>query len=99
MIMEATGCSEEVAVDTWNTYKDVVLAIDSLFMKPVVAGDKYMPMKPVINTGLTEEQQERCAKGRDLQDKINSIFSVAQSKLKSQQDPLVLANEEVEKVQ
>ena len=61
-------------------HKEVWLAVDSLMEKPVTAGDKYIPPKPKVNTGLTLEQQEMCERGRWLQDRVNAVFSVAHSK-------------------
>ncbi len=61
-------------------HKEVWLAVDALVQKPVTAGDKYIPPKPKIDTGLTLEQTEICEKGRWLQDRVNAVFSVAHSK-------------------
>lgn len=76
-------------VKAWRAYmdndQDVVKAIESLFDKPVVSGEKYIPKTPKIENGLTPEQEERCRKGRMLQDKVNAVFSVAHSKVQSGQ--------------
>jgi hypothetical protein len=76
----------------WRAYvdndQDVVKAIESLFEKPVVSGEKYIPGTPQIDTGMTPEQEERCKRGRWLQDKVNAVFSVAHSKTLS--DPPAL---------
>ena len=59
---------------------DVVAAIESVFEKPETAGDKYIPPKPKVDSGLTPEQEELCRRGRWLQDQVNAVFSVAHSK-------------------
>jgi hypothetical protein len=70
--------------------RDVVLAIDSLLTKPVVSGEKYLPKKPVVDHGLSEEQKERCERGRWLQEQVNAVFSVAHSKTQTQPAPPAL---------
>lgn len=88
MIQALTGCSLEDVEAAYTLHKgDVILTIDSLLEKPMCAGDKYIPDKPVIDTGMTKEQEERCLKGRDLQDRVNAVFSVAHSKTQTQQVP------------
>jgi len=86
MIMSLTGVDEKTAEDAFMRYEDVAEAIDSLLQKPVVSGEKYIPVKPRIDTGMTPEQEERCRKGRWLQDQVNSVFSVAHSKVRTQHD-------------
>lgn len=63
---------------------DVVAAIESVFEKPETAGDKYIPSKPKVDSGLTPEQEEMCKRGRWLQDQVNAVFSVAHSKIRTQ---------------
>ena len=65
----------------WN----IIDAIDALLTKPSVAGDKYTPPKPKIDDGLTEEQRALCERGRWLQEKVNAVFSVAHSQIRSGQ--------------
>ena len=86
MVMELAGVSREVAEESLAKHKEVWLAVDSLLSKPVVAGDKYIPAKPTIDTGLSSEQEALCQKGRWLQDRVNAVFSVAHSKIRSQPD-------------
>lgn len=86
LVMTLAGVSEEVAVEALNKYETPEDAIDALIQKPAVAGDKYVVAKPVVNTGLDPEQEERCRKGRWLQDKINGVYSVAHSKTLAQPD-------------
>ena len=88
MVMELTGCGPLEAAKALMEHKSIENAVDSLLSKPTVSGDKYIPTKPKIETGLTEEQEERCKKGRWLQDQVNAVFSVAHSKTQSPQVPL-----------
>ena len=78
--MDLAGVSQEVAEEALAKHKEVWLAVDALTERPVVAGDKYIPSKPKVNTGLTSEQEALCQKGRWLQDQVNAVFSVAHSK-------------------
>jgi hypothetical protein len=87
-VVNLTGCTLEEAEKALQLWGDEIWkAVDSLLVKPAVSGDKYIPPKPVINNGLTSEQQERCLKGRDLQNRVNVVFSVAHAQLRSPQDP------------
>ena len=88
VVMELTGCGPLDAVRALTEHKSIEDAVDALLTKPTVSGDKYIPAKPKIETGLSEEQEERCKKGRWLQDKVNAVFSVAHSKIQSPPDPL-----------
>lgn len=87
LIMELTGCGPLEASKALIEYKTIEDAVDALLTKPVVSGDKYIPTKPKVETGLTEEQEERCKKGRWLQDKVNAVFSVAHSKMQTPLGP------------
>ena len=93
LVMELANVSKEVAEEALAKHKEVWLAVDALMARPVVAGDKYIPPKPKVNTGLTLEQEERCQKGRWLQDQVNAVFSVAHSKVRNQPDPLALSEQ------
>lgn len=86
MVMELANVSREVAEEALAKHKEVWLAVDALMQKPVVAGDKYIPAKPKIDTGLSPEQEALCQKGRWLQEQINVVFSVAHSKIRTQPD-------------
>ena len=79
--------SLEVAQEALATHKEVWLAVDALMDRPVVSGDKYIPTAPKIDVGLSDEQRERCERGRWLQDKVNAVFSVAHSKIQNQSAP------------
>jgi len=96
IVMELTGVSRDVAEDALFKHKDVVSAVDALLVSsPVVSGEKFIPEKPTIDSGLSAEQEELCRRGRDLQDKVNAVFSAAHSQPQSQQGQLVLSGEEV----
>ena len=88
--MELTGCGPKEAAEALAVHKEIWIAVDALLKKPEVSGDKYIPQKPKIDTGLDEEQRERCEKGRWLQDKVNAVFSVAHSKIQTPRDEKAL---------
>ena len=81
--MELANVSRQVAEEALAKHKEVWLAVDALMECPVAAGNKYIPPKPKVNTGLTSEQEALCQKGRWLQDQINVVFSVAHSKTRT----------------
>ena len=87
MIMSLTGVDEKTAERAYIEHETMEDAIDALLEKPVVSGEKYIPAKPKIVTGMTTEQEDRCRKGRWLQDQVNAVFSVAHSKTRIQPDP------------
>lgn len=78
--MELAGVSRETAEAALAEHTEVWLAVDALLLKPTVAGEKYIPARPVIDTGLTPEQEAMCKRGRWLQDQVNAVYSVAHSK-------------------
>jgi hypothetical protein len=81
MICQLIGCSQEEASQALLKHETVVDAIESLLPPaPVVSGSKYIPSKPIVDSGLSDEQKELCERGRWLQDKVNAVFSVAHSK-------------------
>ena len=84
--MELAGVDRETAEKAIAEHKEVWLAVDALIVKPVVGGEKYVPAKPLVDSGMTEEQEALCKRGRWLQDKINAVFSVAHSKTLHQLD-------------
>ena len=86
LVMELAGVSLEVAKEALAKHEQVWLAVAALMEKPVVSGEKYIPAKPLVDTGLTLEQKERCDRGRWLQEQVNAVFSVAHSKTLPQQD-------------
>jgi hypothetical protein len=85
MVMELANVSREVAEEALAKHKEVWLAVDALMERPVVAGDKFIPPKPKVDTGLTSEQEALCQRGRWLQDQVNVVFSVAHSKTRTPQ--------------
>jgi hypothetical protein len=87
--MELAGVDEATATRALLEYETVEDAIDALMVKPVVAGDAYSRPRPTIDTGLTPEQEERCRKGRWLQDQVNAVFSVAHSQTQTPPVPSV----------
>jgi len=86
LVMELTGCGPLEAAKALVEHKEIWLAVDALTKKPECKGDKYIPEKPKIETGMDAEQEERCKKGRWLQDQVNVVFSVAHSKTRTLQD-------------
>jgi hypothetical protein len=81
MICQLVGCSQDEASQALLKHETVVDAIDSLLPPaPVISGSKYIPKKPTVDSGLSDEQKELCERGRWLQSRINAVFSVAHSK-------------------
>ena len=82
MVQQLTGCSREEAEKALIEHENVLDAVESLIpTNPVVSGNKYIPPKPKVDTGMDPEQQALCERGRWLQDKVNAVFSVAHSKI------------------
>lgn len=87
-IMSFTNCTREDAVGALAIYDgDMLKAIDVLFKKPVVTGEKHIPTAPKADTGQDEEQKALCAQGRDLMDKLSVVFSGAHRKILEQTPP------------
>jgi hypothetical protein len=84
LVMELAGVDEATATRALREHGSVENAVDALLVKPVVPGEKYLPPPPKVDTGMTPEQEERCKKGRWLQDQVNAVFSVAHSKTRTQ---------------
>ena len=78
--MQLAGVDEATAARALLEHETVEDAVDALLVKPTVSGEKYIPAKPVIDTGLTPDQEAMCKRGRWLQDQINAVYSVAHSK-------------------
>ena len=89
--MTLAGVDEATAKRALLEYETVEDAIDALLVKPVVSGDAYIRPPPSIETGMTPEQEERCRKGRWLQDKVNAVFSVAHSQTQTPPAPAALS--------
>ena len=79
-IQNLTSCTREEAEAALAEHKEVWRAVDALMTRPPVAGDKYIPAEPEIDRGMSQEQLDRCIKGRWLQAQVNAVFSVAHSK-------------------
>lgn len=95
LIQEMAGVGYVQAWKALMKHKqDVVAAIDELLSKPSVTGDKYIPAKPVVASTMDPDQEERCRKGRWLQDQVNAVFSVAHSQAKTPSKELVPEPEE-----
>ena len=87
-VMSFTNCTREEAVGALAIYDgDMLKALDALFQKPVVSGEKHIPTPPKVETGQDEEQKARCAAGRDLMDKLTFVFSGAHRKSLEQPPP------------
>ena len=84
MVQSLACCSVEDATAALTAYVTVEAAVDSLLAKPTVSGEKHMPIiqKAAAND---REQEERCAAGRALMDKLTVVSSAAHSKIRSGQ--------------
>ena len=87
-VMSFTNCTREEALGALAIYGgDMLKAIDALFQKPVVSGEKHIPPPPKVETGQDQEQKERCAAGRDLMDRLTVVFSGAHRKILEKTQP------------
>lgn len=91
VVMELTGCGPREAAAALAEHKEIWLAVDALLPTPVAPGAKHIPARPRVDPGMSEEQKERCDRGRWLQDQVNAVFSAAHSK--SQTPPVQSADE------
>ena len=81
MVQQMTGCTRDEAEKALLTHETVIDAISALIpANPVTAGNKYIPAKPKVDTGMDPEQIALCERGRWLQDRVNVVFSVGHSK-------------------
>ena len=83
MVMELAVVDREKAVAALAEHKEVWIAVDALLTKPMTSGDRFLPPPPVVDNGLTPEQDAMCRRGRWLQDQVNVVFSVAHSKTRT----------------
>jgi len=82
MVQQLTGCTREEAEKALMNHENVLDAVESLIpANPIVSGNKYIPPKPKVDTGMDPEQRALCERGRWLQEKVNAVFSVAHSKI------------------
>lgn len=90
VLMSFVNCTREEAVGALAIYGgDMLKAMDALFQKPVVSGEKHIPARPKVDTGQDEEQKALCAQGRDLMDKLSVVFSGGHRKILEQTPPEV----------
>jgi len=81
-----TNCTQEEAEGALLKYNgSVYQAADSLMKTPEISGSKHIPKPREIDRGLTAEQEELCANGRALMDKLTVVSSAAHSKIQSGQ--------------
>jgi len=84
MVQSLAGCTAEQAQLSLNEFGTVEAAVDALLSKPVVSGQKYIPsVQKIVHND--PEQEERCAAGRMLMDKLTAVSSAAHSKIRSGQ--------------
>jgi hypothetical protein len=87
MVQQMTGCTRDEAEKALLAHETVIDAISALIPEnPVTSGNKYIPVKPKVETGMDREQAALCERGRWLQDRVNAVFSVAHSQIR-QADP------------
>ena len=84
MIQSLAECSEVEAEKALLEHGSVVAAVDSLLARTVVSGEKHIPQVQK-STHNEPEQEERCAAGRALMDKLTVVTSAAQTKIQSGQ--------------
>jgi len=84
MIQSLANCTSDQAIIALSEYGTVEDAVDALLVKTVVSGQKYIPPTRVLHPN-DPEQEERCAKGRMLMDKLTAVSSAAQTKIQSGQ--------------
>jgi hypothetical protein len=89
LVMELAGVDKQTAEKALAEHKEIWLAVDALLVKPVVSGEKYIPAKPVVDSGISKEQKALCERGRWLQDQVNAVFSVAHSQIRQEQQQQV----------
>jgi hypothetical protein len=86
LVQTLAGVDKDTAIAALEaTHWNVEDAIDRLLQKPVCKGDTYLPPKPKLDTGLSDEQKAMCERGRWLQSKVNEVVSVAHSQIRTQQ--------------
>jgi len=84
MIQSLAGCTLEQAEISLKEYGSIEAAVDALLSKPTVSGEKYIVPVPK-KTHHDPEQEERCALGRAMMDKLTAVSSAAHSKIRSGQ--------------
>jgi hypothetical protein len=97
MVQSLAGCTLEQAQSSLNEYGSVEAAVDALLARPTVSGQKYIP-QIVKRSHQDSEQEERCANGRALMDKLTVVASAAHSKIRSGQALAAHAVQQVDSV-
>lgn len=99
-VMQFTNCNQKEAEEALLKYHgDIYAAADSLMKTPEISGSKHIPKVREIERGLTPEQEELCATGRALMDKLTAVSSAAHSKIRSGQSLAGGVVQEVDQVQ
>ena len=95
-----TNCTHTEAEEALLKYNgNVYEAAGSLMKTPEISGSKHIPKPRDIDHGLTPEQEEMCANGRALMDKLTAVSSAAHSKIQSGQSLAAGAVQQVDQVQ
>jgi len=85
-IVSFIGCTPQVAEEALLRHDgDIYKVMSELLDAPVVSGAKYIPKPREIDRGMTPEQEQICATGRALMDKLTAVASAAHSKIRSGQ--------------
>lgn len=72
-VVAFTGVSADVAKKALEENGgDVILAVERLSVPPSIRGDRYIPPKPTIDDGLTEEVRENLRKARQFSDILSA---------------------------
>ena len=72
-VVAFTGVSAEVAKKALEENGgDVILTVERLSVPPSIRGDRYIPPKPTIDDGLTEEVRENLRKARQFSDILSA---------------------------
>ena len=72
-VIAMTGVSEEVAKKTLEENgNDVIASVDVLSKPPSISGTRYIPPKPTIDDGLTDEVRDNLRKARQFADILNA---------------------------
>lgn len=90
-VANLAGCSKEEAQRVYEELQDVVLSVDRILTTPSCSGSRYIPPKKPANQHLSEEQRERCERGRRVTDTINADRSSAYLRAKRQTDQVEAA--------
>ena len=72
-VVAFTGVSADVAKKALDENGgDVILTVERLSVPPSIRGDRYVPPKPTIDDGLTEEVRENLRKARKFSDILSA---------------------------